>query len=242
MTSKQSNLQAYINLTEPPTEGAVVITESEIHQRDDVNKGTSPYSMDIINKQLNSAGERRAGLLSKSILKELEHQLIARKQSNKTELFITALLLLLAAERICCFIKRYESGITPTRPTTTTTGGPNIDPALAPLVDFNNTPLDQNNNRTRWPLEKGPEHWWQQGEQFSNVLTSMLKLRLITPGMVIKEDGCICAKDEEDVQVKTWFDNLLFTIEKLEGARQKPFDADDENFWELKWASKPLLS
>jgi hypothetical protein len=151
------------------------------------------------------------------------------------------LILLLAAERICCFIKRYEAGIAPTKPMTTTEG-PNIDPALAPLVDFNNTPVDQNTDRARWPLEKGPEHWWQQGEQFSNVLTSMLKLRLITPGMVIKEDGYICAREEEDVQVKTWFDNLLLTVEKLEGARQKPFDADDEKFWELKWASKPLLS
>jgi hypothetical protein len=241
MTNKQSNLHAYINLTEPPTEGAVVISESDNHQRDDVSKGTSPYSMDIISKQLSSAGERRAGLLSKSILKELEHQLIARKQSNKTELFITALLLLLASERICCFIKRFDTGIPSTKPVTATEG-PNIDPNLTPLVDFNNTPLDQNNGRARWPLEKGPEYWWQQGEQFSNVLTSMLKLRLITPGVMIKEDGYICARDEEDVQVKTWFDNLLLTVEKLEEARQKPFDADDENFWELKWASKPLLS
>ena len=240
MTSKQSNLQAYINLTEPPTEGAVVITESENHQRDDVSKGTSPYSMDIISKQLNSAGERRAGLLSKSILKELEHQLIARKQSNKTELFITALLLLLSAERICCFIKRYEAGTASTK-LATATEGPNIDPALASLVDFNNTPLDQNNGRARWPLEKGPEYWWQQGEQFSNVLTSMLRLRLIMPRVVIKEDGYICARDEEEEQVKTWFDSLLLTVEKLEGARQRPFDADDEKFWELKWASKPLL-
>jgi len=241
MTNKQSNLQAYINLTEPPTEGAIVIAESEGHQREDISKSTNPYSMEIINKQLNSAAERRAGLLSKSIMKELEHQLIARKQSNKAELFITALLLLLAAERICCFIKRYDTVVAPTKPATAT-GGPNIDPALAPLVDFNNTPLEQTNGRTRWPLEKGPEHFWQQGEQFSNVLTSMLKLRLVTPKMVIEEDGYIYARVEEEAEVKGWLNDLLLTMEKLEGARQKPFDADDESFWELKWASKPFLS
>ena len=122
------------------------------------------------------------------------------------------------------------------------TGGSNVDPSLAPLVDFNNASPERDDSQTAWPLDRGPEHFWQQGEQFSSVIALMLKLRLVTPKMVVGEDGFIHARETEDDDLKEWLEGLKLTSHQLEAARQKPFDAEDNDFWELKWACKPFLA
>jgi hypothetical protein len=93
-----------------------------------------------------------------------------------------------------------------------------------------------------WPLVAAPEYYWQQGEQFSSVLTMMLRQRLVTPKMFVGQDGFLHARGEEDEELKTWFEGLKLTNTQLQAAKQKPFDADDEEVWELKWACKPLLA
>ena len=242
MTSKQTELRGFISYTEPPADTTVIIPPTETEQLSDISKSTNPTSIEVISKQLKSAAERRAGFVSKAILKEFEHQIIARKQSSKAELFITAILLLLSTERICCFVKQFDSAPHTSSALKTTATGSNVDPSLAPLVDFNNSPLERDDSQTSWPLDRGPEHFWQQGEQFSSVIALMLKLRLVTPKMVVGDDGFIHGKETEDDELKLWLEGLKLTSHQLDTARQKPFDTEDNDFWELKWACKPFLA
>lgn len=247
MTSKQSEVYGQINYDQPPLEVPIVNPPNQTEPPPEISKTINPISAEILNLQLKSAAERRAGVLFRAVLKEFEHQMIARTQASKAELFVTAVLVLLAAERICCFIKQFDSrrGSSPAVHTTlvkatpTIQGGPDDD-----LVEtrYMRTEISELEQHDGWPLSQAPEYYWQQGEQFSTVLTMMLKQRSVTPKMVVGQDGFINGRSGEDEELKAWLEGLKLTFTQLEAAKQKPFDADDNEFWELKWACKPFLA
>lgn len=243
MTSDLAALVVFLNPAEPPSDFALTIPAISTGQQDDIRSPVTPQSAEIVHKQLTSAAEQRAAYLCKHILQEFEHQMIMRKGSNRAELFVTAVVLLLAAERICCFIKHFDKRVQ-TGSTAISNGAgaaaprSDLEIILAPLIG--NNPFTESD--TDWPLKSvKPAELWQQGEQFSAVIALMLKLRFVTPKMMVSEDGFIHAQDVEEEAIKSYVDGLQLTVAQLEAASQKPFDANDPERWELLWAGKAFL-
>lgn len=244
MSSLQSKFHAILNFTTSPSDTVVMLPSTDVEKRNDLSKSTDAASIEVISKQLKSVAEQRAGFLCKAILKEFEHHIILRRLYSNVELLVTAVLVLLAAERICCFIKQFDTG--PHNSSTINSTGTVSEAAsefntstLPSAINFN-TPRDRAGSS--WPLDREPEAFWQQGEQLSSVLALMLKLRVMTPKMVTDEEGFIRAPVGENEEMKAWLDGLRLKPGQLVAASMKPFDADDHEFWELRWASKPLLT
>lgn len=225
--------------------GSPLPLRSREHSQGDLRNIDIDTSRQVITKQLDSAAEHRCKVLSKRILTELEQRLIDRKQSNRLELFLTSFLVLISAERICHFFRAFETRgePLPTDPATpAATGcaiGANIDPLLG--SGSNTAPNPHVAEHNYWPLEKTPEYFWQQGDKFSDLLASMMRMRNVPPRTIpIESNGrtVLVAQPEEDDLIKAYISAIDLTGEDLKRVAEKSYDTDDKGCWELKWASK----
>ncbi|KIW06723.1 uncharacterized protein PV09_02417 [Verruconis gallopava] len=167
--------------------------------------------------QLRRKLERACDTHFKAIMTELEKSLIQRRQADNFETFLGTTILLRCVEMVSYMYKGYDH-----------------------LVDAssNGTRKDELYGADAWPLENSPNHYWQQGERFSDLLSSMLRLRKVLPEYTVR-GGKIKVQDENEV-VRDWFEAIDVEADSLQRARDNPYDAIDENAWEFRWMGKLL--
>lgn len=164
--------------------------------------------------QLRRKFERACDVHFKAIMTELEKSLIQRKQADNFETVIGTVLLLRSLEIVGYMYKGFDH-----------------------LVDLGaQTRKDVLYGADAWPLDNPPSHYWQQGEQFSDLLVSMLRLRKVLPIMQAY-DGVVKAENA-DRNVKEWLEAARLRVDVLQFARDKHYDVVDGNTWELRWMGK----
>lgn len=78
------------------------------HDRVRLDEQTTPFSASLITSQLRAAVEKRAGVVCKQVMNELERRLLQRQQSSHFETFLVALILLNCAERVCWLFRTWD--------------------------------------------------------------------------------------------------------------------------------------
>ena len=164
--------------------------------------------------QLRRKLERACDLHFKAIMAELEKSLIQRKQADNFETFVGTVILLRCLEMVAYMYKGYDHL---------------VDPSVT-------SRKDTLYGAESWPLDNPPSHYWEQGERFSDLLVSMLRLRRVLPVMRVR-DGII-KTDSPEKNAREWFDAMSLRADVLQFARDKPYDSIDGNSWELRWMGK----
>jgi hypothetical protein len=151
---------------------------------------------------------------------------------------------------MCCFYRAFDSrfvatasSIIPAAAAAAAVAAGTTTAMEHDLVDFTDGILAD--VQGQWPLEKPPEFFWQQGEQFSDLLSSMIRMRDVPPKWEpVSHNGqmMLVARADEDPVVKDFLQNVCLSLEALKAARERPLEPDDGDWWELKWASKLFVS
>ncbi|KAI1094857.1 hypothetical protein F5B19DRAFT_417619 [Rostrohypoxylon terebratum] len=100
---------------------------------------------------------------------------------------------------------------------------------------------EEKNLRPKWPLEKPPGNFTQQGESLANLLRVLLKVRKFLPKLVAADPNSPIAALRDDSVVE-YFQNLQITEAYLQ-SRQDPenFQPDDSRSLEFLYSSRILL-
>ncbi|TID21691.1 hypothetical protein E6O75_ATG05086 [Venturia nashicola] len=213
LACKPTELQAFLHQSLPSSSAAAEHFESTGGTR-------TAVAVDVIvYLQLRRVTQRRADDLFKSIMVELEKSLIQRKQSDNFETFIGTVLLLRCVEKMCYLYRSFDSVLK-------APSSHRIDPSNLP--NPNMTP--------QWPLERPPSYFWPQGERFSDLLASMLRLRKVAPEIEIKE-GVLMATSDQPEMIRGYFDAINLRAATLSEAAFSPMDKD-ERAWEFRYLAK----
>ncbi|KAF2431122.1 hypothetical protein EJ08DRAFT_649198 [Tothia fuscella] len=196
-----------------------------------IDHGSSfrPMSSNLVYLQVRRAVEKCTDILFKVVMVELEKSLIQRKQSDNFETFIGTILLLRCVEQICHLYKSFDVS------TNEGVAQSSHQPGMEKPYQSPYKPPPPS-----WPLDKPPHYFWQQGERFSDLMCSMLKLRKVTPKTEIR-NGVFVAVGESD-QVREWFEGIQLKKKDLMEARMRPADAEDDTAWEFRWMGKAFMA
>ncbi|KAF9889199.1 hypothetical protein FE257_007512 [Aspergillus nanangensis] len=93
----------------------------------------------------------------------------------------------------------------------------------------------------RWPLDKRPPYYANQGDRFSDILHMLLKMRSLPPKATPRpEDGVLKAVEGSDENAARWFDMIKVTPMFLEQRQAAAFDPSDSRSLDLKYGAKLL--
>ncbi|KAF2401343.1 hypothetical protein EJ06DRAFT_388169 [Trichodelitschia bisporula] len=218
-----SDLHVFVNQGSPPT-GPATVNLMDGDESDHV-----VIDGNLVLVQLRRAAEKACEQLLKAIMPDIEKNLITRKDTNKFETFLVTVILLRCVEMLCCLYKGLERSYSNQEA---------VNPSLQGL-SFGSPP--EQLPGSAWPLDKPASHYWMQGEDFADMLCSMLKLRKIPP-KIIARDGVLCAAESEDEHVKRWINPIGLTPDMLAQARERSYDMPDESGWEFRWTSLALVN
>lgn len=168
----------------------------------------------LIYLQLRRKLENTADTHFKAAMAEIEKALIQRKQADNFETFIGTIVLLRCLEQICYLYKGLDHLVDPSHPRKGVLYG----------------------SGNQWPLDNPPSHFWQQGEQFSDLLCSMLRLRRVPPNFIVV-DGKLATEDEPKV-VREWFEAVQLDVAGIRAATERAVEDEDGSAWELRWIGK----
>jgi hypothetical protein len=101
---------------------------------------------------------------------------------------------------------------------------------------------DNEQSAARWPLEKGPGAYTNQGDGFSDVLHMLLRVRTLIPRTTSRPDDGILRttdKDSDETAIK-WFEALSITDQFLQSRLAAQFDATDSRSLDGKYFAKVL--
>jgi hypothetical protein len=186
---------------------------------DSLHNTTQPSSdVHYIYIQLCRKLERACDVHFKAVMTELEKSLIQRKSSDNFETFIGTVILLRCLEMVGYLYKGFDHLVDPS---TTASEKARKDVLYGAEA---------------WPLQHSPSHYWQQGERFSDLLGSMLRLRKVMPAFQVR-GGKLVAENEIKA-VKDWFEAIALEVDVLKRARDRPYDDVGESAWELRWMGK----
>ncbi|TQB72645.1 hypothetical protein MPDQ_006688 [Monascus purpureus] len=91
----------------------------------------------------------------------------------------------------------------------------------------------------RWPLDKRPPYYANQGDRFSDILHMLLKMRSLPPKASPRPDtGILKAIDGSDENAARWFDTLQVTSEFLQLRQSAVFDPSDSRSLDLRYGAK----
>jgi hypothetical protein len=170
-------------------------------------------SYNLITMQLMGATEKRAACLARVVMNDLERRLLQRQQANPFETFLVAVILLACVERMCWLFRSWEL------PCTSATAPeaedafkqpPAVDNDLAAALQSTSSPsastLDipshQAPRNPRWPLDKSPSTFSQQGEKFSDILNMLLKMRGVPPKPAPRSPDGVLTVWSEDTEYR----------------------------------------
>lgn len=102
-------LQIVHNAQEESTEQPLSDAGPNAAKQEQISPNDHPQSYELISLQLQSAVERRASSLSKSVMHDLERRLVSRQQAPTFETFLVSLILLSCVQRMCTLYKTLAS-------------------------------------------------------------------------------------------------------------------------------------
>ncbi|KAI8941394.1 hypothetical protein NX059_002617 [Plenodomus lindquistii] len=208
-------------------------------------------SYDLIVSQLMGATEKRASSLARVVMNDLERRLLQRQQANPFETFLVAVILLSCVERMCWLFRTWEvqtAAAPPSDVEITQQASPAeqdlvtaLNLASSPTTPVQSIPHPPLRN-PRWPLDKSPAAFSQQGERFSDILNMLLKMRGVPPKPTARtSDGVLAIwGDDVDDKVRDWYDGIAVTCAKLDEQANARFLGADSREWELKYVGKVI--
>jgi hypothetical protein len=254
LTSRTLQWHIFSNPSMAPTIQPSSLSSADLENasRTPITTVNNRLSYDLIKMQLLAATEKRAASLAKVVMNDLERRLLQRQQASPFETFLIAVILLACVERMCWLFRTWEdqtppAAISPTDPNLldvqkVSQPQSTTDDSLAAALQSN--PLDNSTvhpiRNPKWPLDKPPAHFSQQGERFSDILHMLLKMRGVPPKPVPRStDGMLVMwGDEVDEKVKEWYDGIEVTVDMLNERREARFIGVDPREWELKFIGK----
>lgn len=248
LTSKTLEWQLYSSPSLAPTLAPPKLSDSDMEDpaRTSITSANHAASYSLIKTQLMGASEKRAACLARVIMNDLERRLLQRQQANPFETFLVAVILLACVERMCWLFRTWEAP---------TLGSNDVNPmqqATHAETDFTSSLQPDNPSFTavqesshapihpRWPLDKLPAAFSQQGERFSDILNMLLKMRGVPPKPTPRNtDGMLVVWAEDaDENVKNWYDGIAVTTAMLDEKANSRFVGEDPREWELKYVGK----
>lgn len=212
--------------------------KASIHHQAITSSGSS-ISYSLIQQQLLGATEKRAAALSKTIMNDIERRLLQRQQAKPFETYLVAILLLACVERMCWYFKTWETNGNTTNSNTTATSNEGEQMAS----DDESTLLTLNEAvSSKWPLDRPPPHYSQQGERFSDILVMLLRMRNIPPKTTTRlSDGVIVlAGDDVDPVAREWFESVGISNDWLKERPSARYTGKTPEEWEGKYWSKVI--
>ncbi|TPX20463.1 hypothetical protein DIZ76_016352 [Coccidioides immitis] len=96
---------------------------------------------------------------------------------------------------------------------------------------------------TRWPLERRPSDFVAQGDRFSSIIATHLKMRSLAPAFLVQPDtGLLKAKDGNDGEVIRWFEAINIDHQFLLSRQTVGLDLSNWRSLDLKYCSTLILS
>ncbi|KAF2447700.1 hypothetical protein P171DRAFT_230250 [Karstenula rhodostoma CBS 690.94] len=238
LNSSSLHWHFFSNPSLAPTMAPPTITPSDLEtiNRTSIFKSYNQLSYNLIKSQLMGATEKRAACLARTVMNDLERRLLQRQQANPFETFLVAVVLLACVERMCWLCRTWEDQHEQSLPgTTNTSENPVQALQSAPSDDFGHS-----HRSPRWPLDKPPAYYSQQGERFSDILFMLLKMRGVPPRPEPRStDGMLTIfGDSGHEQVREWYEAIGVTHELLAERRDARFVGEDPKEWELKYVGK----
>lgn len=249
LTSPSLHWHFFSNPSLAPTLTPPTIAPSDLENinRTPISKSQNELSYNLIRSQLMGATEKRAACLARIVMNDLERRLLQRQQANPFETFVVAVILLACVERMCWLFRTWEdynSGPPLMEHEDSTHGHleqPSLDENLAhALQSAPSKDIDTSRRNPRWPLDKSPAYYSQQGERFSDILFMLLKMRGVPPKPEQRPtDGILAILGEGgDEKVREWYEGINATNELLAERRDAQFTGVDPKEWELKYMGK----
>ncbi|KAF2131316.1 hypothetical protein P153DRAFT_394666 [Dothidotthia symphoricarpi CBS 119687] len=212
LTSPDTAWHLFSNPSLAPTLTPAVLSppDSLSPPRTPISPFAHPTSHNLIKAQLLGAAEKRAAALSRTLMNDLERRLLQRQQANPFETFLVAVILLACVERMCWLFRTWE------------------------------LPTDAATRNPKWPLDKPPAFFSQQGERFSDTVNMLLKMRGVPPKPVPRSgDGVLVVWGEEgDGKVREWYEGIGVSGGMLDERAAARFVGEGPREWELKFVGK----
>ncbi|KAF2199879.1 hypothetical protein GQ43DRAFT_419298 [Delitschia confertaspora ATCC 74209] len=241
LTEEHLEWHMFSNPSLPPGMAPAMMTQTDLenNSRTPITVVNNHESYDLIKMQLMGALEKRAATLSRVVMNDLERRLLQRQQTSMFETFLVAVVLLACVERMCWLFKTWEdhSGHdrAPQHDTVTSEGD------MAQALQASQQQLQAEQPRSsRWPLDKMPAYYSQQGERFSDILYMLLKMRGVPPKPVPRSEDGVLVLWGEDVEptAKEWYECIGVTNDSLVERADASFQGNDPREWESKYIRK----
>ncbi|WPG99660.1 Hypothetical protein R9X50_00247900 [Acrodontium crateriforme] len=221
-----------------------------------IEEGTRSH--DLIKHQLFALLESRCSKLSKKIMNELERRILQRQQVSKFGTIVSAGIFLNCVERLTGLFRSFDlsrdefqqnDGVTNQFPT---------------KAGWGRTPWpDLLSITSNWSLSNPPPHYWNQGEYFASLLTTLLRMRAFLPKFMTGQDGALLvlqdhqspvesaarkpievSNDEQLGAIAAWLDPLNLQMHKLAEVMdsEMPRPEAGVHAWDLRYISRMLLA
>jgi hypothetical protein len=228
LTSTTLAWHFFSNPSLSPTAAPPTLSETDMQDptRKPISPQTNASSYNLIKAQLLSATEKRAACLARVLMNDLERRLLQRQQASPFETFLVAVVLLACVERMCWLFRTWE--VEPKRPTES-------EADIAAVLQS-----ELPSRHPKWPLDKSPGTFSQQGERFSDILNMLLKMRGVPPKPSPRNsDGMLVVWAEgADEKVKEWYDSIAVTTGMLDEKAGAEFLGADSAEWEFRFVGK----
>ncbi|KAH8731228.1 hypothetical protein GQ44DRAFT_809268 [Phaeosphaeriaceae sp. PMI808] len=248
LTSQTLEWHLFSNPSLAPTMATSTPSKDDLNDpiRTSITSLHQPISYNLIKMQLMGATEKRAACLARIVMNDLERRLLQRQQANPFETFLVAVILLACVERMCWLFRTWEVQPPPTDTNMSQqAASTEINLAAALQSDASSSMEMQDDpqlpiRHPKWPLDKTPSTFSQQGERFSDILNMLLKMRGVPPKPTLRNtDGMLVVwADDADNKVKDWYDGIAVTTQVLDEKVNARFIGEDAREWELKYISK----
>jgi hypothetical protein len=230
LTSKNFEWHLFSNPSLAPTMASSTLESADLEDtvRTPITSIEHSVSYNLITMQLMGATEKRAACLARIVMNDLERRLLQRQQANPFETFLLA-----CVERMCWLFRTWE-------PSSFTTGDESSTQAADDILQPSSPPALTQDRNPRWPLDKSPMSFSQQGEKFSDILNMLLKMRGVPPKpLPCSPAGMLTVWSEDaDDKVKEWYDGIAVTTQMLDEQANARFEGEDAKEWELKYVGK----
>jgi hypothetical protein len=247
LTSRTLEWHLFSNPSLAPTLAPPILSETDTEDpaRTTITSDNHASSYNLIKMQLMGATEKRAACLARVVMNDLERRLLQRQQANPFETFLVAVILLACVERMCWLFRTWE--VTSPATAGSSQQAPSTENDLAAALQADPTSSSAAHGTSqmparhpRWPLDKTPAAFSQQGERFSDILNMLLKMRGVPPKPTPRNtDGMLVVwADDADDKVKDWYDGIAVTTQVLDEKANARFVGEDPREWELKYVGK----
>ncbi|KAF2746395.1 hypothetical protein M011DRAFT_487181 [Sporormia fimetaria CBS 119925] len=271
LTSRDLRWHLYSNPVAAPTMTPTIITQSELEEeaRVPITPREHSTSYRLITLQLQAAAEKRAGPQARMVMNDLERRLLRRQQIHPFETFLIAVILLACVERMCWLFQRWDQKTTanaipaPDAPSiaqaipdarthdAVSSPQPESDAALAQALQSASATASgilgpefvapSLTIAPKWPFDRSPSYYVQQGERFSDILHMLVNIRGVRPKPMVRlsdDRVVVWGEDGVDEEVRAWYESVGLTGRFLAERMGAVEAGDDPREWEGRFIGK----